>query len=213
MEENSKLNTNIKQKKMQKRKKAKTINLLNKGVQFTNKIIKHDFINNNKIKKVRNPGIDLVRLLTMYCIVLNHFLCFGNGFNYFYKHKRILSMIHSFTDWTNDAFILISGIVGYKTNKYSNLLYLWLTVFFYSVGIHKYITIFKKGFHVNQNTNEQYYPLIFNKYWYFTIYFATYLYLPLINKGIEHLTKFELRLVIMSLIGILVLWRDYFIPI
>ena len=180
MEENSKLNTNIKQKNLQKKKK-KSLNLLNKGVQFTKRIIKHDLIN-NEIKKVRNPGIDLVRLFAMYCIVVNHFLYFGNGYNYFYRHKRILYMIHNFTDWHNDAFILISGIVGYKTNKYSNLLYLWLTVLFYSVGIHKYILEYKKGFQINHKFDEQYYPLIFKKYWYFTIYFGTYLYLPLLIK-------------------------------
>ena len=145
----------------------------------------------------------------MYCIVLNHFLYHGQGINHFYRYKTELLMIHSYTDWHNDAFILISGIVGYKTNKYSNLLYLWLQVTFYSVGIHKYATEYKKGFHVRQDIEKQYYPLIFSQYWYFTIYFGTYLYLPLINKGIEYLTKFELRLVIMSSLGILILWRDY----
>ena len=64
----------------------------------------------------------------MFCIVLNHFLYHGQGINHFYRYKTELLMIHSFTDWHNDAFILISGIVGYKTNKYSNLFYLWLQV-------------------------------------------------------------------------------------
>ena len=36
-----------------------------------------------------------------------------------------------------------------------------------------------------------------------------YLYLPIINKGVEYLTEYELRLVVMSTIGILVFWRDY----
>jgi hypothetical protein len=192
------------EKRRKKRLKSKAINILNKGIQIKNKFIKKDLI-----KKARNPGIDLLRLLTMYCIVLNHFLYHGQGINHFYRYKTELLMIHSYTDWHNDAFILISGIVGYKTNKYSNLLYLWLQVAFYSVGIHKYATEYKKGFHVRQDIEKQYYPLIFSQYWYFTIYFGTYLYLPLINKGIEYLTKFELRLVIMSSLGILILWRDY----
>ena len=203
MDEKTGIKNSIK-KKRKKRLKANAINILNKGIQIKNKFIKKDLI-----KKARNPGIDLLRLLTMYCIVLNHFLYHGQGINHFYRYKTELLMIHSFTDWHNDAFILISGIVGYKTNKYSNLLYLWLQVTFYSVGIHKYATEYKKGFHVRQDIEKQYYPLIFSQYWYFTIYFGTYLYLPLINKGIEYLTKFELRLVIMSSLGILILWRDY----
>ena len=203
MDEKTGIKNSIK-KRRKKRLQAKAINILNKGIQIKNKFIKKDLI-----KKERNPGIDLLRLLTMYCIVLNHFLYHGQGINHFYRYKTELLMIHSYTDWHNDAFILISGIVGYKTNKYSNLLYLWLQVTFYSVGIHKYATEYKKGFHVRQDIEKQYYPLIFSQYWYFTIYFGTYLYLPLINKGIEYLTKFELRLVIMSSLGILILWRDY----
>ena len=203
MDEKTGIKNSIK-KRRKKRLQAKAINILNKGIQIKNKFIKKDLI-----KKARNPGIDLLRLLTMYCIVLNHFLYHGQGINHFYRYKTELLMIHSYTDWHNDAFILISGIVGYKTNKYSNLLYLWLQVTFYSVGIHKYATEYKKGFHVRQDIEKQYYPLIFSQYWYFTIYFGTYLYLPLINKGIEYLTKFELRLVIMSSLGILILWRDY----
>ena len=203
MDEKTGIKNSIK-KRRKKRLKEKAINILNKGIQIKNKFIKKDLI-----KKERNPGIDLLRLLTMYCIVLNHFLYHGQGINHFYRYKTELLMIHSYTDWHNDAFILISGIVGYKTNKYSNLLYLWLQVTFYSVGIHKYATEYKKGFHVRQDIEKQYYPLIFSQYWYFTIYFGTYLYLPLINKGIEYLTKFELRLVIMSSLGILILWRDY----
>ena len=203
MDEKTGIKNSIK-KRRKKSLKAKAINILNKGIQIKNKFIKKDLI-----KKARNPGIDLLRLLTMYCIVLNHFLYHGQGINHFYRYKTELLMIHSYTDWHNDAFILISGIVGYKTNKYSNLLYLWLQVTFYSVGIHKYATEYKKGFHVRQDIEKQYYPLIFSQYWYFTIYFGTYLYLPLINKGIEYLTKFELRLVIMSSLGILILWRDY----
>ena len=78
----------------------------------------------------------------MYTIVLNHIIFFGNGYKHFPKHIRPLSLVHSITDWNTNGFILISGIVGYKTKKYSNLFYLWLTVLFYSVGIHKYVLYF-----------------------------------------------------------------------
>jgi hypothetical protein len=36
-----------------------------------------------------------------------------------------------------------------------------------------------------------------------------YLFLPVINRGISVLSKFELKLVILSTLGILVFWRDY----
>ena len=224
MEENSEFNLKENQKtsnnlsnsnKIRKRSKKKYKNLLNKASLLINNKIKKQEINNNnnkkdnkQIKKERNPGIDLIRLLTQYCIVLVHYLGFGNVYKYFYMHERTLRLIQSFIEWHNNAFILISGIVGYKTSKYSNLLYLWLMVVFYSVGINKYVLTYKKEFHVNQDINKLYYPMIYNLYWYYTQYFGMYLFLPVINKGISQLSRYEFRLVVMSTLGIFVLWKD-----
>ena len=164
---------------------------------------------NQKIKKIRNPGVDLVRIIAMYNIVLTHYILSGRGDKLFPKYKRYTLMLQSFIDWHNDSFILISGIVGYKTNKYSNLIYLWLTVFFYSVGIHKYVIHFNKDFIIKQTSYKIYYPIIFVRYWFFTSYFGMYLFLPIFNKGIEYLSKYEFRLVVMSTLGVFVFWREY----
>ena len=207
---------NRKSKKKGKALKYKFKSLFeSKSNEIDEQIIKENITNNNevgkqKIKKVRNPGIDLIRLFVQYTIIFNHMVFANNTLNRFSKHKRKILLLHSFTDWNNDVFILISGIVGYKTNKYSNLSYLWLTVFFYSVGIHKYIIYFKKNFTTkNQYMSQEYCPVIFNRYWYFTTYFGMYLFLPVINKGIANLTKGEFKLVVISTLGILVFWREY----
>ena len=171
----------------------------------------NDNINTNKKfqKKIRNPGIDLVRLIGMYCIILNHFLTKGRAYKKFSRYRDKLFILNIFTDWDNDGFGLISGIVGYKTNRYSNLLYLWITVLFYTVGINLYIGIFKKSFPVRNNISIEFFPIIFRRYWYFTAYFGMYLLLPIINKGIAYLTKQELKLVVLSTLGIFVFWRDF----
>ena len=224
MEEKSEINLKENQKRvnyfsksneLRKRERRKNKTLFNQAKSIIrNKFIKpasKNIINNVniKIKKERNPGIDLVRLLTMYLIVVFHFMIFGNAYNYFYIHQRKLRLIQSFIEWHNDAFILISGIVGYKTNKYSNLLYLWLMVVFYNLAVHKYAITYKKNFHVNPNINGLYYPVVYKSYWYFTTYFGMYLFLPVINKGIAQLTRYEFRLVVMSTLGILIVWKDY----
>ena len=214
MEEISKteMNSNQKQffshsKKLKKKGKSKNkITMTNNMISFKNKKNNNK---DNKIKKARNPGVDLLRIIAMYNIVLNHSMFHGHGPSHFPKYKRNFFFIHSFTDWHNDAFMLISGIVGFKTNKYSNLLYLWLTVFFYSVGIHKYILLFKKGFIINEEMYKEYYPIIFRRYGYFTSYFGMYLFLPVLNKGVEFLSKFEFQLVIISTLGILIFLKEY----
>jgi hypothetical protein len=127
----------------------------------------------------------------------------------FSKYEKQLNFLQIFTNWHNNSFALISGIVGYKNNKYANLFYLWLIVFFYSVGIHLYIIIFQKSWIKNAHISIEFYPIIFKRYWYFTAYFGMYLFLPVINRGISVLSKFEFNLVILSTLGIFVFWRDY----
>jgi len=153
--------------------------------------------------------VDFARIISMYNIVLNHYIRNGFVFDHFPQYERQLSLLKSFTDWNNNAFILISGIVGYKTNKYSNLIYLWLTVFFYSVGIHKFYELFKKHSIIKENIIYEYYPMIFKRYWFFTTYFGMYLFLPVLNKGIASLSKYEFGLVVLTLHLIFVFWREY----
>jgi hypothetical protein len=181
--------------------------IINKHSKIQNKITK-DIITQKTVKN-RNPGVDIVRLIGAYIIILNHFLFIGGGLKKFSRYEKQLNFLHIFTDWHNNGFALISGIVGYKTNKYANLLYLWFTVFFYSVGIHLYIIIFKKSWIKKDPISIEFYPIIFKRYWYFKAYFVMYLFLPVINRGISVLSKFELKLVILSTLGILVFWRDY----
>ena len=207
-------NNRIKNK--EKTKSNKIRNLLNKTrSKIKNKIIKYDNSFNNKensdqnIKKIRNPGVDFVRLISMFNIVINHCLFNGEVFKRFPRYARYFSCFHNFTDYNNNVFILISGIVGYKTSKYSNLIYLWLTVVFYSVGIRKYYIYLKKINNTNEEMYKEYYPMIYVKYWYFTSYFGMYLFLPVINKGIVSLSKYELRLVVLTTLFIFVFWRFY----
>ena len=226
MEENSRIKINEnpekeeiqdKNKKRRKLSKNKVKNFLKK-IDYTikNKTIKSNIFTNNekekdnqKMKTIRNPGVDFFRIMSMYSVVVCHYLGFGKDFGHFPQFKRQLSFIHGIIYNHNNSFALISGIILYKTNKYSNLLYLWFQVLFYSVGIHKYLVNYKKSYYVRKNMEEEYYPLIFYRYWYFTTYFGMYLFLPVLNKGIASLTKYEFRLVIITTLFIFVFWRDY----
>ena len=173
-----------------------------------NKIKENNKIENiPKIIKVRNPGVDLIRLISMYGTIINHILYHGNGINKFYRYKKQLKILHIILFWHNDGFALISGIVGYKTNKYSNLLYLWFYVLFYSIVIHFYFIKFRPNSIIKDPFYVEFLPMVFQRYWYFTAYFGMYLFLPIINKGISILTKSELKLVVMSTLGIFVIWR------
>jgi len=167
----------------------------------------------NKKNKMREPGIDLVRILGMYAIIIFHFIYFGHLTKKYYKYHEI-DLIYILTFWHVSSFALISGIVGYKSNKYSNLLYLWLQVLFYSFGIYLVIKEFKPIWinHEKEKLYEYIFPVVFQKYWYFTQYFGMYLLLPAVNKGLAILEKTEFKLLVLSSLGIYIIWKDFWHP-
>ena len=104
---------------------------------------KKNIITSIKItKKERNPGIELLRILAMYAIVIHHIILFGNLIKKYRQYPHIY-FTNLLCFWHISVFGMISGIVGHNTHKYSNLFYLWFCALFYSVSIHMY---FKKNY-------------------------------------------------------------------
>ena len=193
-----------------KKNKVKFFHKNKNNNSYDNTNIKKIDNNVNKVK-IRNPGIDLVRIFSMYAIIIHHILFRGNLCNKYNQYKELILMNIS-TFWLVSSYALISGYVGYKTNKYSNLLYLLICTLFYSSSITYYLNKFKPQIHTRKLKYLDFFPVIFEAYWYFTEYFGMYLFLPVINKGIEGLNKIELRKVFFSLILIFVIVKDYLNP-
>ena len=167
--------------------------------------------NTIKKEKARNAGIDIMRILGMYDIVIFHILINSNIYNKYPKYKNELKFMEVFTNWHISNFGTISGIVGFKHNKhlkYSNLIYLWLIVFFYSLVIHYTYIIYNPYFISSKKTIEYFFPVIYNNHWYFSAYFGMYLFIPLINRGILYLNKRELKIIVLSIISIFIIWKD-----
>ena len=169
-------------------------------------------IGNNVEKiKIRHAGIDLARIASMYSIIVQHILGHGRAIQKFCKYKELILMEIIFF-YNINTYALISGYIGYKSNKYSNLLYLWFWTVFYASSITFYLNRFRPEFKTGKVNYSNFFPVIFGTYWYFTKYFGMYLFLPVINKGIAYLTKSELRNVIISLIFIYIIERDIMNP-
>ena len=85
---------------------------------------------NSNNKRFRNPNIDFLRISGMIAIVIDHLLYHAGGFKKFkYQELQLLNIICM---WHVCSFAIVSGLVGNKTHKFSNLLYLWILVVFYS---------------------------------------------------------------------------------
>jgi len=200
-------------KKVKKTYKLKRLSFKkSKGKNIDNdKTIIKSINNNAKKVKARNPGVDFVRIISMYAIIIHHIIVHGGLFNKYNQYKELILMNIS-TYWHVSCYALISGYIGYKSNKYSNLLYLSLWTIFYSSLITYYMNKYRPKFYTRKLIYKDFFPVIFEAYWYFTKYFGMYLFLPVINKGIESLNKSELRMVFISIIFIFIIVKDYLNP-
>ena len=196
-----KIKRNIKKIKRPKEKKIE--------VKDINKNNQNEISSNQKIIKERNAGVDLLRIITMIGIIYFHILFQGKAMDKYRKYRDKINNSNTYVFFHNNGYGLISGVIGYKSTKYSNLLYLWLCVVFYSVGIHYYYLKYKKGIYIGFDLNKEYYPVIYGRYWYFTSYFGMFLFLPAVNKGIQYLNKPEFKALVMSIFGIFVVWQSY----
>ena len=194
----------IKRKKNKKKIKTKTKDNINK-IEHLNK--------STKPIKVRDPGVDLIRIITQYNIIIFHLFSNGRIASKYSMYKKQLRLIEIFIFYHDSIFSMISGVVGYKSTKYSNLLYLWLYTLFHLDSVLLYYKKYKPQiFSQVIKSNLDYFPVISERYWYFTAYFGMYLFLPAINKGIQNLNKSELKLLVMSIIGVFFIWRHYMNP-
>ena len=149
--------------------------------------------NRNFVRDNRNFGIDLLRILSMMMVVINHLISQGGVIENVEMYSTaywVLVFLETLCYCAVNTFILISGYVGYSGRfQYTNIISLWLTVECYSIGLTllekiltptnvKWKTLFRAAF-----------PVCFSKYWFFTAYFCAFFFFPMIIKTINVLTK------------------------
>lgn len=148
----------------------------------------------------RHLGIDSLRILSMWMIVIMHVLR-QSGLLY---ETEVMSTKYE-AAWLMEiaaycavnCYALISGYVGYQSKvKYDKLLLLWLQVFFYTLLITGIFAVFKPGT-VNLSVwKRALFPMSQKQYWYFTAYFALFFFMPALNLVIQRLERKELKLLL-----------------
>lgn len=162
----------------------------------------------NEFKKIINPlnkrnyGIDILRFISMINIINLHINGFSNMLKilkYDEPQYKPIWRLQAASRWGVNGFGLISGIVGYKRYKFANLIFIWITVLFYSIIIS--LILYLKNAISKRDFFFSLFPILIKRHWYFNAYFQMYLLLPFINNGIKYLTKKELKNIIIFLIG------------
>lgn len=142
-------------------------------------------------KTSRNYGIDLLRIVSILGVVFLHVLGHG-GIIATAQTPARLSMTWFFEILAFPAvncFVLISGYVGFKNDKYwpklKNIISLLFTVIFYAVSI----CLIFKALHPSMIGKSDLFtaimPMTQRRYWFFTTYFGLFLLSPALNAFVN----------------------------
>ena len=153
-------------------------------------------------KKIRQSNFECMRIVSMFFIVLFHFIIptGGNLLNHStLLTSKVLTFIVLIIIVHVNSFILLTGYFGYKEKpKIKKVIYLFLEAYFYSI----LIALLLKGF--KKVEIEDFYsilsPFEYPNMWFLTTYAALYLLSPYINIVIEKLKKKDLEKLILLLL-------------
>lgn len=149
----------------------------------------------------RNYGIDALRIVSMFMIVLLHIL--GQG-GIIENSNRANHWIAWFLEiacfCAVNCYALISGYVGvFSKYKLSNFGYIWCQVAFYSILITFGFLLFCPGSVGKTDILSAFLPVISKQYWYVTAYSILFLFIPFLNAGIEKLSQKHLGFFLVTI--------------
>lgn len=179
--------------------------MIYEGCGIVNKVIDKE--------STRNYGVDLLRIFSMFLIVMLHSLGKGGII-----HNVVSSSLQYKFAWMMEIiaypavniFALTSGYVSYsneeKKHNYTNYILLWLEVVFYGI----FITLIFDLIDPSSITIIDYlitmFPITNGLYWYFTAYTALFFFIPFINNAIRNTNDKNLK----YMIGVIIVIFTFF---
>lgn len=145
----------------------------------------------------RCTGIDVLRIICMFLVLTLHIL--GNGgildsYAQFSAGYELSWFIEIAAFVAVDCYALISGYVGLRAHhRYTNLAVLWLRVWFWSVLLTAADCIIERAADWDERLLRALFPVMSQRWWYFTAYFALFFLMPALNFVIEHLPQRDAR--------------------
>lgn len=155
----------------------------------------------------RNIGIDLLKIVSMFMIIILHLLGHGG----IISSSKPLSVQH-YSAWllevtvfcSVNCYALISGYVNCGRNhKHSNIVYLLFQVLFYTVIITILFVIFNRKTVSRLDLLKAIIPFGYGTYWYFSAYFCLFFMFPYLNRILFSFSKETLKKMIGTMIVLL----------
>lgn len=157
----------------------------------------------------RNYGIDILRLVSMYMVVVLHVLGCGGiiaSCDKFTTNYYVAWLLETSAYCSINIFAMITGYVMVNTKfNYFKIIPLWMTVSFYGAAtyilfrfvpyLHQLYGVCKIDF-----LTATFSPVISRQYWYFTSYFCMFFFIPFINRCILSISKKDFKILCFTII-------------
>lgn len=152
----------------------------------------------------RHYGIDALRIISMFLVIVLHILGFGGVF----ANTEALGpafiaaqLLEAVAMCSVNCYGLISGYVGIKSKyRYSKLLLLWLQVWLYSVGITVFFWFVKPGSVSLSRLVQSFFPVSVGDYWYISAYFGLYLFMPCLNFVVDRMNRRQAKVLCWGMV-------------
>lgn len=157
------------------------------------------------MKEERNSNFELLRIISMFFIVLGHTIIHGNIINNTINPsiKVIFEIIMLILIVHVNSYILVTGYFQSKsTFKQSKLWQILVQCLFYRIVIVFLLAILKVKTFNAVELFHAIFPLNLNEYWFIGNYLMLYCLSPFINKFINNITKkdYQKTLIVLTII-------------
>ncbi len=151
-------------------------------------------VNKKESEKKRELNFELLRIISMFLIVMYHFSDWGGviNINDNIPNKVVGCFLNIFGNLGVNLFVLISGYFLINSKfKFKKLLRLIAEVFFYSVILYVVCICLKVTTFSIKEFIRVIFPISYNMYWFATTYIGLYLISPFINKLLNTISRKE----------------------
>lgn len=148
----------------------------------------------------RNYGIDLLRLVAAFYVIVLHTMNQGGIYEATvdYSYQNLFGRLLLIVSYCAvNIFGIISGYVGYreplKKTSYEGYLPLWLTVVFYGMVFAAFYRFTLPDAVTGQDFLQACFPVTCNQYWYFSAFTLVFFFAPFLNKILCYSSTKELK--------------------
>lgn len=173
------------------------------------------------VNKTRKSNFELLRIISMFMILILHI-----GTHGLQKHANIKADFSDTNEWVYyffrslsiiavSIYVLLSGYFLSKSKskfQFSKLVKLFLETSFFSLIIYFALIVTNYSRFNLADFKISTFSIIFNEYWFITVYFVLYILYPFLNKMLLNITKREHAYLLIMLFFIINVW-DFLLPL